>query len=50
MLLYEESCKFIYEFIDSIEIKKIKNKKTSKYDIEITDLKIMPSQMNKLFE
>ena len=50
MLSYEAKCKFIYEFIDSIEIKRIKDRNTGKYDAEITDLKIKPSEMKKLFE
>lgn len=50
MLSYEAKCKFIYEFIDSIEIKRIKDKQTGKYNAEITDLKVKPSEMKKLFE
>lgn len=50
ILSYEAKCNFIYEFIDSIEIKRIKDRNTGKYDAEITDLKIKPNEMKKLFE
>ncbi len=47
---YEAKCKFICEFIDSIEIKRIKNKNTKNYEVEITNLKIKPSEMAKIFD
>lgn len=46
---YEAKCKFIYEFIDTIQTKRIVDKKTKKYKVEIIDIKIKPNEMNKLF-
>lgn len=45
---YEVKCKFIYEFIDYIEVKKYKVKKEQR--VRITKLKIKPHKLKKLFE
>ena len=47
---YEVRCKFIYEFIDYIEVKKYKVNKEKDPRIKIVKLQIKPNKMRRLFE
>lgn len=47
---YEVKCKFIYEYIDIIKVKKKKVKNEKEPRIELSELKIKSNKIQKLFE
>lgn len=47
---YETKCKFIYEFIDYIEVKKYKVNKEKEPRVKIMKLQLKPHKIRKLFE
>lgn len=47
---YEAKCKFIYEYIDEITVKKFNSKNKKINNVEMLDLKLKSSKIEKLFE
>ena len=47
---YETKCKFIYEYIDYIEVKKYKVNKEKEPKVKIINLKLRPHKIRELFE